>query len=164
MKTVFILLFSFFWLQNIKAQTLSPTVIASAGDYFKTSSGSLSWTLGETAVSYFGTGSNSLSEGFQQSYSTITSIVDANVAELQITAFPNPAKSFLTLRIENSTFGMYTIYIMDMLGKVLMTEKLSGNGILSKELNIENIPQGTYFLHVSTENNSQHTLKIVHIN
>ena len=48
------------------AQTLSPSVISSAGGYFNAANGSLSWTMGETVIQTLQSGSNMLTEGFQQ--------------------------------------------------------------------------------------------------
>ncbi|MBN2174518.1 MAG: hypothetical protein JW731_10310, partial [Bacteroidales bacterium] len=50
------------------AQSVSPEVIASAGDYFENSTGSLSWTLGEVMNETFSNGSNILTQGFQQPF------------------------------------------------------------------------------------------------
>jgi len=50
----------------IQAQSLSPTVIATAGDYSASSSVSLSWTLGEIATETFSNGGYILCQGFQQ--------------------------------------------------------------------------------------------------
>ncbi len=51
---------------NAEAQTLSPSVIPSAGGYFSAANGSLSWTLGETVTPTLTAGSNMLTQGFQQ--------------------------------------------------------------------------------------------------
>lgn len=48
------------------AQSVSPEVISSSGDYFEGSNGSLSWTLGEIATETFSNGNNILTQGFQQ--------------------------------------------------------------------------------------------------
>jgi hypothetical protein len=51
---------------TIQAQSLSPTVIASAGDYSTGNGVSLSWTLGEMATETFSNGGYTLNQGFQQ--------------------------------------------------------------------------------------------------
>jgi len=47
------------------AQSLTPQVISPAGSYLTGSNGSLSFTLGETAVEGFASGAGSLTQGFQ---------------------------------------------------------------------------------------------------
>ena len=48
------------------AQSVSPEVVASAGNYFEGTGVSLSWTLGELATETFSNGSIILTQGFQQ--------------------------------------------------------------------------------------------------
>jgi len=50
----------------VAAQSLSPEVIASSGDYYENANASLSWTLGEIATETYSGGSNILTQGFQQ--------------------------------------------------------------------------------------------------
>jgi hypothetical protein len=51
---------------ELQAQSLSQSVIASAGDYSSSSSASLSWTLGEICTETFSNGGYVLTQGFQQ--------------------------------------------------------------------------------------------------
>jgi hypothetical protein len=51
---------------SVQAQSLSPTVIATAGDYSTASGVSLSWTLGEIATETYTNGGYYLTQGFQQ--------------------------------------------------------------------------------------------------
>ena len=48
-------------------QTLTPEVLAASGDYFTSTSNSLSWTLGESVIETYSSSNNSLTQGFQQS-------------------------------------------------------------------------------------------------
>jgi hypothetical protein len=50
----------------LAAQSLSPVVIASAGNYYQGSNASLSWTLGEVATETYTSGNVILTQGFQQ--------------------------------------------------------------------------------------------------
>jgi len=47
-------------------QTVSPSVLPSAGGYYEAGNASLSWTIGEAVTNTLQTGSNVLSQGFQQ--------------------------------------------------------------------------------------------------
>ena len=51
---------------TITAQSVSPEVVASAGDYFEGINASLSWTLGEIATETYSNGGIILTQGFQQ--------------------------------------------------------------------------------------------------
>ena len=50
----------------VTAQSLSPEVIASSGDYYENANASLSWTLGEISTETYSAGGNILTQGFQQ--------------------------------------------------------------------------------------------------
>jgi hypothetical protein len=67
MKTL-ILILSFAIVGYANAQSLSPTVVASSGDYFTGTNASLSWTLGEIATETFTSGNYILTQGFQQPF------------------------------------------------------------------------------------------------
>ncbi len=65
------------WLLSltVAAQSTSPDVIASSGEYYENANNSISYTLGEIAVETYSNGSNILTQGFQQPVSvTITGI------------------------------------------------------------------------------------------
>jgi len=50
----------------ITAQSVSPEVISSSGDYYEGVNGSISWTLGEIATETYTAGNVILTQGFQQ--------------------------------------------------------------------------------------------------
>jgi len=64
---------------GIKAQSLSPVVIAASGDYSEGTGVSLSWTLGEIATETFGNGSVILTQGFQQPVEGISIGIDLDL-------------------------------------------------------------------------------------
>jgi hypothetical protein len=61
------------------AQSVSPQVVSSAGDYYEGTNASLSWTLGEIATETFATGNVILTQGFQQPFSIILAGIDLDV-------------------------------------------------------------------------------------
>ena len=146
-----------------KAQTLSPTVIATGGDDYSNSSGSLSWTAGEAVVTYIGPG-NTLSQGFQQSYTTITAVQNPVQDPYSLSVYPNPVNDKLHLRIENNREENYSVVLMDMLGKVHYTNKISGSGIMHQDIDMQTLAQGTYFLYVYSQNKEYKITKIERIN
>lgn len=79
MKTLSTTFFSFLILLFVQGQTISPEVIASAGDYFENGNGSLSWTLGELATETYSNGNITLTQGFQQSYMINLSGIDLDL-------------------------------------------------------------------------------------
>ncbi len=160
-KIILTLLIAVCFLQG-KAQTLSPTVIATGGDYYSNSSGSLSWTTGESVVTYIGSG-QTLSQGFQQSYTTITAVQNPVQDPYSISIYPNPVTDKLHLRIENNREDNYSIVLMDMLGKVHYTNKIGGSGIMHQDIDMQTLAQGTYFLYVYSQNKEYKITKIEHL-
>jgi hypothetical protein len=63
--------------QCLSAQTLSPVVLASSGNYYESANVSLSWTLGEIATETYTSGNIILTQGFQQP--TSVSLTGINV-------------------------------------------------------------------------------------
>ncbi len=63
----------------VNAQSVSPQVVASGGDYFEGSSVSLSWTLGEIATETLSNGNIILTQGFQQPIPVVLHGVDLDV-------------------------------------------------------------------------------------
>jgi hypothetical protein len=63
--------------QCLSAQTLSPVVLESSGNYYESTNVSLSWTLGEIATETYTSGNIILTQGFQQP--TSVSLTGINV-------------------------------------------------------------------------------------
>ena len=63
----------------ITAQSVSPEVVASAGDYFEGTNASISWTLGEIATETYSNGTIILTQGFQQPVSVTIHGVDLDL-------------------------------------------------------------------------------------
>ncbi|MBK7761888.1 MAG: hypothetical protein IPI46_00760 [Bacteroidetes bacterium] len=64
----FIIISSHYPIITLKAQTLSPQVIASAGGFQSNAAGSLSFTIGETNTQTLTSANHMLTQGFQQPY------------------------------------------------------------------------------------------------
>ena len=63
----------------INAQSVSPEVISSSGDYFEGPNASLSWTLGEIATETFTSGNIILTQGFQQPITVAIAGIDLDI-------------------------------------------------------------------------------------
>jgi len=139
------------------AQSLSPTVVASSGDYFSTSSVNLSWTLGEVVTdTYIGT-NNQLTQGFQQPTASFASVEDF-APEVTVSLYPNPTDSWVNIEIQNNSENL-NIKIMDLTGKVIYTDIYQAETV--KKINLENFANGIYFLEISnSENDKLKTFKI----
>jgi len=62
-----------------QAQSVSPEVVATAGDYYEGTNVSLSWTLGELATETYTNGNVILTQGFQQPFGIVLHGIDLDV-------------------------------------------------------------------------------------
>ncbi len=163
MKILKLLLFNSFIVltQITHAQLIKQDVIASGGDYFITSSNSLSWTLGECVTESFGSTANILTQGFQQSTYVITAIDENDNAEIRINVYPNPVNDHLNISLEKEVTKEFKIELSDVRGNLLHNRICFDK---STELEMSNYPSGVYLLKISGENQILKTFKIQKIN
>ena len=75
--------------------------------------------------------------------------------------FPNPATNLLTLKYNNGKFLNGTINIKNMLGSIVILEKIANS--FSTEIPIATLPKGVYFLTFIDEFNSMSQLRFIKI-
>jgi hypothetical protein len=134
---------------------LSPTVIASAGNYSEAGNVSLSWTLGELAVTTLDQGSMILTQGFQQSFPKGTGL-SLDPILWQIIAYPNPVNDELNLQFDLLEPTDFVIEFQDVSGRLLSQEQYKGvfpGDVLP--LGMSKYKPGIYFLRISTTNREQ---------
>ncbi len=79
---------------------------------------------------------------------TVTS-VEGNRFEQSISLYPNPTEGRVWVKFENQNFKQMDIRILDLRGKELRT--FSAGKVQTVELNIANLPKGSYMLEFRTE-------------
>jgi len=84
--------------------------------------------------------------------------VKENELNNSLSIFPNPAKDFLTLKVENPDNENLFYQLYDNSGKLLATKKLRGNEI---RIDMSSLIPATYFLKVKDNNKDVKTFKIV---
>ena len=151
------LLFLGLGLTGLQAQT---SVNATGGNA-SGSGGSASYSVGQLAYTT-NTGTNgSVSEGVQQPFeiSVVTGIEEAKDIFLNVSAYPNPTTDYLELKVENLQLSELSYKLYDISGKVYQNKEI-GNGITKIEM--QNLPQGIYFIKViDTKNKEFKTFKII---
>ena len=150
-KKLLILLLSFL---SIILFAQPQQVISSAGNMFEHSSGSISFTMGECITITCCSETNILTQGFQQSRLVIIDIGPPREQQIEISAFPNPANSYVILKTENYQGLTYTLY--DLTGRII-----EQNGLYRTETTIDfsSLVPSTYLLKV----NNQEELRIFKI-
>ena len=141
---------------SLNAQVkLAPTVISSGGGYYEGESISISWTLGEVAVTTLSAGDIILTQGFQQPFDIDVGFENEQ-ASFGISAYPNPVGDQLRVRFDIQDPGDYLVEIQDVTGRLVRQMEYSsvnpGDILL---LNTSTYTTGVYFLRVSTRDRKQ---------
>jgi hypothetical protein len=129
---------------------LAPSVIASGGEYTEAGNISISWTLGELAVTTLEGGNMVLTQGFQQPFDIGVGI-GPEEADWSISVYPNPVKDALRIRFGIAQPEDFLVELQDVTGRVLTLEL--HRQVLPGEilyLDISGYKEGIYFLKLST--------------
>ena len=134
--------------------TKAQKVVSSGGDYQETSSGSLSWTIGEPVVGTVSNG-NVITQGFQQSRLLIANISEIKNPKIKVLVFPNPTNDFVTIKL--SEHQVYTMQLFNLNGQLLMEQKANS---IENKINMMTYSKGTYLLKL-TNNKESNTYQII---
>jgi trimeric autotransporter adhesin len=83
---------------------------------------------------------------FVEECGTLTGVEDIEQGSQEITIYPNPTLGPLTI---TSTKPLLTVAVVDMLGRVLLSER--GESSNSKAIDLSHLPAGIYVVQVETE-------------
>ncbi len=131
-------------------QSLSP-VVATSGDYYISSAGSLSWTIGELSTETYQAGGHVLTQGFQQPHvMTVTGLKIDPV----VSAYPNPVRE--TLFVKTGEPGEYRLEIFNLQGQRVVDLLSQGTTTESMHLiDVRGIRPALYLLRVTHSGNGR---------
>ncbi|MBE9512389.1 MAG: T9SS type A sorting domain-containing protein [Bacteroidetes bacterium] len=133
-------------------------VVSTAGSHGETTSGSLSWTVGEPVVETITNGTKTLTQGFQQSKLTVTAINDLKVSGIELSVYPNPTNSFLSIEVKTDKQRDLLLSLFDINGKLILQKKMIEN---KQTIKMQNYKPATYILKVTEGNKEIRTYQIV---
>ncbi len=128
-------------------QSITPEVVATAGNHFSNGTTQLSWTLGEVMINTYSSSGNMLTQGFHQTQLTVTDIEESNQLSFDVNVYPNPTTEILNISIEGK-HGELTTTIYDIRGKMVLSKAIRSNEMLFK-LNLQLLAMGQYVLRIS---------------
>ena len=134
------------------AQQITPEVINCSGQNFSNSSARLVYSVGEVAITSIGNSTNSITQGFLQPQSTLSSVND-NQTQNTYTTFPNPATDQIIIASSNNT-SMLILKVIDCFGRVVMISATQNNSI-----SISALPVGLYQLLIMDQDPKRVTRK-----
>ncbi|MFL5752281.1 MAG: T9SS type A sorting domain-containing protein [Bacteroidia bacterium] len=144
------------------AQSLAPTFVGSAGGYANSTSGSLSWSMGETMTETFSATNNQLTQGFQQPGAAMSNSI-RSVAAPELHIYPNPVVDKLRLDFSKTGTGTYVAEIFDAQGRKIGTENIYVKSNASEPyiLLFNQYPEGSYLITITCpEKNTKTSFKI----
>jgi Secretion system C-terminal sorting domain len=141
-----IVLLSCLCMYHVRGQTLSPTLIGSAGAHASLFSfGTLDWSVGEVVTARFENG-EVLTQGFHQVFVTVTSTSDEVLTpdNIKILVYPNPTMQWLNV----SSTTPAKVRMVNLLG---IEVKSFGSSLDLHQLDLSNLPSGLYVLEAVLE-------------
>jgi hypothetical protein len=138
MKYVLLVLLTF--PSYVHSQQMERSIVSAAGKEDKTQNISLSWTLGELAVSKVSTGRIMFTEGFQQGESPANNSASTD----NLVAWPNPSQDEVFVNWSKSD-DHSILCLTDMNGKILIVKTIS-SGEINSTLDLNDLRAGIYFL------------------
>ena len=79
--------------------------------------------------------------------------VESRLHLLNLTIFPNPVDEVLNFKIGSRYSGNFEMYITDAQGKIVKAESIELiEGQNDKNINVNNLPNGLYLIHLYNEN------------
>jgi len=147
----------------LNAQTITHSVVASAGaNHTNAETGySVSWTLGEPVIGTLVSNDNTITlhQGFQQGSLLIVSINSVEFTS-EIMVYPNPATSYVNIKVDGSSSGSLNLEIIDIHGRLRATRQ----GITNEDvvtINTDNLNPGVYMLRFFSEDRTVKTISLV---
>ncbi len=121
-----------------QAQSLQPSVFASAGGSVQSGDVNLSWTLGEAVVSTLSSDGVILTQGFHQPLLEVSTGFTDPTFDYDIHLYPNPVQYELSIDTEFDRTLQYTLSNME--GRIMARRKFVGED----KLDLSRMSPGTY--------------------
>ena len=149
---------------TISGQSLERWAISPAGHSRISPTLHLDGTAGEPVIGFAENSTYILSIGFQQGTKGSTGINDP-VAKYNLRVYPVPASENLAIAIDIHDPTEVSIAMYDMLGqRIFKSREENISRDFRKEVNISNLPSGTYMLFIEIQNEEPVIIKIQKIN
>ena len=156
-KALFICLFLVVFL-HVKAQTVAPELVSTAGDSFSNTNYQLDWSIGESITATHSNGTNVLTQGFHQNTYEVLLLVDDFQTAIDISVYPNPTTNFININVGDAAFQQMQYTITDYVGKTIKKANLNTD---TEQISFANYANGTYFLTVKRNNKLLKNFKII---
>jgi hypothetical protein len=137
---------------------LAQQVVSTAGSTLGNSTGSISYTIGESVAQTLTQGDKTLTQGFHQTTISLSTISELEDLGFSISVFPNPTSNVLTLTLTKENVSGLQYLIFDINGKLISQKNLE-----SAETNVpvDQLIVGFYIIKIQAGNKELKTFKII---
>lgn len=133
-KNSLLLFFLVFISKVFFAQQISPFVVNAAGKHFSNSTASITFNIGEVAITKIGDSNNSITQGFLQPKATLVSVNESS-STVEFLAFPNPATEMITVTSSNYSDAV-TVQLIDHMGRVVLNSSVQNNTVSLTDVSV----------------------------
>ena len=143
MKTTFTILISCLTISSVLAQS---NIVTAGGDA-ASSSGSVSYSIGQIDFQYTSSADYSVSEGVQQTYSFDTALsIDDIQYDFQISIWPNPSADEMNIEYTTSYELPLSLTVTDVKGAVVASQSVTQG---QYSFNVNTWAAGTYYVNLN---------------
>ena len=154
----FVLVLSVFEGSFTKALYAQQNTVATGGNA-TSSSGSVSYTVGQLDYISAHNSTGTISQGLQQPYEIlIVSGIERKDIQLSASVYPNPSSDFVLLTIEEIETEKMTCGLYDIEGRLISSLKLTG---LQTIIPLSNLPNASYLLKIYNDTAILKIFKII---
>ena len=151
-KLLFVLLLSICYLG---AYGQPHDLVSASGASFKNNTGSLSFSIGELAITTYTSSSSVLTQGFHQTRLR-TGVPVVAIPAIQMSVYPNPVKDLLSLQVDQPEGFDYLLY--DTRGVLFDRGQILGE---RTEIDFSALPPAIYILRVTNHKEEVRLFQIV---
>ncbi len=145
------------------AQTISRSIISTAGETVINPQLSLTYAIGEPVADLLSSTQEHkyLTVGFEQPDIELKEILNSDIGG-ELTIFPNPATNIVKIALTNVPDANYSIGLVDMTGRTLQTinVNLTNGNYPYVEMNVAQYAPGTYVILVQSDKYYQGRAKL----
>jgi len=158
MKNQIIILLVLLWgaLTGVNAQE----AVVTSGKTVSSTAGSVSYSVGQVVYTTIAGDNGSVNQGVQQPYEifVVTAIPDASGIDLKLSAYPNPVRDNLTLKVSDYESDNLYYRLFDMNGKLLKMKKVTDPQM---QIIMQDLKPAVYFLKIVDKNREIKVFKII---
>jgi hypothetical protein len=158
MKKIITLIFLIYAFQS-QSQSISSSLVSSAGGSFYQIYAKMDWAIGETVIETYKTNNNYMTQGFIQGATTsLNSVYEHQFKGISMVLFPNPFSTGIQINFSGlSNSQKPSILVFDILGKVVF--RMDDLGMENK-LELEQLSAGIYLVKVNINNQNYGSYRI----